>query len=169
MVGTYYGDQSRVVLCEAVTAGTQHTTKAADSGSIVYIKCAEPEIGVSFDSKIKNQSFGKSRLTPDVKYKQSFNCSDGIILSHNVPDVKKWLMDRYIAKAGIYLLVAVPLSTGTPEAYPDGTGTNIHLVGWYNASQTEVFYLKGHLGNVKFKITKGRVYHISFDFKECWA
>lgn len=169
MGGTYYGDQARIVLCEAISAGTQHTTKAADSGTIVYIKCEEPEIGVDFDSKIKNSGFGKSRLTQDLKYKQYANITDGIILSHQASDVKKWLMDRYIAKAAIYLLIALPLATGTPEAYPDGTGTNIHLVSWYNSTQSEVFYLKGYLGKLKIKLRKGRVYHISFDFKECWA
>lgn len=169
MAATTYGDQARIVLCQTVTAGTEHTTTYTDSGTVVFIKCEEPEIDISFDSKIKYTSGGKSRITPDLKYKQSFTCQDGILLTANVNGVKEWLMDRYIAKSAINLLAAIPLATGTPEAYPDGTGTNIHLLSWYNSSQSKVWYLKGFLEKLKIKLSKGRVYRISFKFVECWS
>jgi len=168
MAATVYGDYARIVLCSAVTAGTAQSTKAADSGFNCYIKCEEPEIGVDFSSKIKIVPFNKNRLAPDVKFQEWCNINDGIILSHNASNVKEAIMDAYIAKTQIYLLVAMPAATGTPAAYPDGTGTNLILTSWYTNALAKVYYLKGVLGKLKIKLRKGRVYHISFDFKGVW-
>jgi hypothetical protein len=123
---------------------------------------------VDFSSKATVKAFNKTRLTPDVKFQEWCNVSDAIILSHNASDVKEFIMDAYIAKTQIYLLLALPLASGTPEAYPDGTGTNIHLVSWYTSALAKVYYLKGILDKLKIKCGKGRVYRMSFGFKGVW-
>lgn len=153
------GYASHIILCQGTSgSGTSVTYDSALTS--VYIKCPEPEFEISFDSKIKNNGFGKSRLTPDLKYKQSLACQNALLISTNVNTVTEWLMARYIAKTAIYLLCELPDAAGT---------ATYSKKSWYTDTQTKVYYLKGHLDKLRIKMTKGRVYKISFTFKECWA
>jgi hypothetical protein len=158
MTVTPTGDASHIMLCEGIS-GSGTSVTYDNTLTSVYIKCEEPEFGIDFDSKIKNLAYGKSRLTTDLKYKQALSCTNGVILSSNVNTVTEWLMGRYIAKAAIYLLVEIP----------QATGSTYDKKSWYNDSQTKVYYCKGHVGKLKIKMTKGRVFRINFDFKECWT
>lgn len=157
MVVTPTGDISHIMLCEGVS-GSGTSVTYDNTKTSVYVKCEEPEFGIDFDSKIKNSANGKSRLTPDLKYKQSVSCSNGILLSSNMNTVTEWLMGRYIAKAPIYILVEIP----------QATGSTYDKKSFYNDSQTKVYYCKGTLDKLRVKMTKGRVFRISFTFKECW-
>lgn len=152
------GDAAHVMLCQAIT-GSGSSVTYDSSYTSVYIKCQDPEFGIDFDSKIKNNAYGKSRLTPDLKYKQSLSVSSGILLSANMNSVTEWLMSRYIAKSAIYVLVEIP----------QASGTGYDKKSWYNDTQSKVYYCKGHLGKLKIKMSKGRVFRITFDFKECWT
>jgi hypothetical protein len=153
---TPLGYTTHVFLCQAISgSGTSVTT---DGTQTVYLKSKEPEFGISFDSKIKQNAFGKTRMTPDLKYKQSVQISDSVLLSHQLNDFTEWVMDRYIAKAMIYLIIKLP------DASPATTYTP-HI--FYTKTQSKVYYLKGTLDKLKAKIANGRIVRCSFTFLEC--
>ena len=152
---TTIGDVSHIILCSAITgSGTSVSPDAA--GTILYIKSLDPEFPIEFDSKVKNSAYGKSRITPDIKYRQGFICT-GTSLTDNLNIATEFLLDRYIAKAKIYLLCELPQSGGT-----------FYKKSFYTDAQAKVYYCLGVLKNFNIRGGKGRVYKVSFSFVECW-
>lgn len=157
MAATTYGSTSaRITLSSAISGSGDSVAPAT---TITYCLAKEIDLSIDFDSKVSNNAYGKSRLTPDVKYKQGFSVQNATLVgAADVNGTTEWIMTQYIAKTPIYGIVSLPPASGS--TYVKKT--------WYNDSQTKVYYLKGVIGKLKIKVTKGRLILLSFDFKEAW-
>jgi len=149
---------SHVILCSA-TSGVDDDVTYDGAGTYQYIKSKSPKIGIKFNSKLKHRGYHKSRLTPDIKYVQSYNVRDGQFKAKDVNTITEWILDAYIAKTAIYLLV---------DFSTDG-GTTWVKKSWYTDLNAKVYYLKGILKSLDITQQEGHIWKISFKFEENWS
>ena len=149
---------SHVILCSA-TSGVDGDVTYDGSGTYQYIKAKSPKINIKFNSKNSHRGYHKSRLNPDVKYMQSYNSGDALFQAKDVNSITEWILDAYIAKTKIYLLV---------DFSTDG-GTTWVKKSWYTDLNAKVYYLKGILKNLDISQKEGHVWNISFKFEESWS
>lgn len=158
MASTIYGSTNAKITISSTISGSG-TSVAAD-GSITYCLAKEVDLGIDFDSKIVTNANHRSRVTPDVKFKQGFNVQNAILVgADDVNSTTEWIIDAYIAKTPIYAIVKLPPPTGSTYVRKS----------WYNGSNSKVYYLRGVLGKLKIKLKNGRLHWISFDFREAWG
>lgn len=157
MAATTYGStNARITLSSAISGSG---TSVAPATTITYCLAKEVDLGIDFNSKVKNDAYGKSRLTPDIRYAQWFSVQGAKLVGvADVNGTTEWLMEQYIAKTPIYGIVSLPPATGSTYA----------LKSWYTDTQAKVYYLKGVLDKLQIKVTKGRIILLTFKFKEAW-
>jgi hypothetical protein len=152
------GDSSHVVLCSATSgSGTSVTYSTTAGEHYQYIKSKESDINLDYGSKITHLPYHKSRISPELKLKQTYTVGDGKMKASDSNKVTEWITDAYFSKTKIYLLVDF------------WNGSAWTKKSWYDDSRTKVYYLKGVLKNLRIKQKKGRIWTISFVFEEVWA
>lgn len=155
---TAYGTSSHLRIGKAIS-GSGSSVVIDTSEHYTNVKAKEVEFGIDFKSKISNNAGGRSRLTPDLKWAQSFKIAGAVLLGGgDVNGTTEWISESYIAKTPIYAVIEMPPATGS--TYLKKT--------WYNDSLAKVYYLKGVLGKLSIKERQGRLLKISFDFKSAW-
>ena len=155
---TGIGDSSHVILCETLSgSGISVTYDSTDEYQ--FIKAPTPKIDIAFNSKVKHRAYHESRMTPDVKFTQSYTVQNGKLISSDANATTEWIVEKYIAKEKIYLLVDMP-----PPA-----GDVFVKKSWYNNLNAKVYYLKGFPNKLSIQQAKGRVWKISFNFGEIWS
>jgi hypothetical protein len=158
MATTTYGSTNARITLSSATSGSGDSI--TPDTIITYILAKEVDLNIDFDSKVTNTATHKSRVTPDVKFKQGFSVSNATLVgAADVNGTTEWITSAYIAKTPIYAIVKLPPASGSTYVWKS----------WYNASNTKVYYLKGVLGKLKLKVTQGRLIKISCDFKEAWG
>ena len=156
-MATAIGNESHVILCSEISGtGTAVTYSNASGEYYQYIKTKEPELNIDFKSKVAHSPYHKSWQSPVVKYIQSYAVTQGKFQAKDVNSITEWIIEKYIAKEKIYLLVDF------------WNGSAWVKKSWYNSSNTKVYYCKGILTNLKIKQKSGQIWFISFGFEEVW-
>ena len=154
---TAYGTSSHLRIGKAIS-GSGSSVVIDTSEHYTNIKAKEVEFGIDFKSKVSNNAGGRSRLTPDLKWRQTFKVANAVLVGgSDVNGTTEWIMEQYIAKSPIYAVIEMPPATGS--TYLKKT--------WYDTT-TKMYYLKGVLGSLRIKEKQGRLLRITLDFKEAW-
>ena len=150
------GKESHVVLCETLSGTDDEVTYDAGD-SFIFVKAKTPKIRLKFNSKNKHNAYHKSRLSPTVKFVQSYNVSVGKMEAKDTNTITEWITESYFNKKKIYLLVDFPNSDG-----------DFVKKSWYDDTGTKLYYLKGILKFLDITQIEGRVWKIALQFEESW-
>lgn len=148
------GTETKIQIATAIT-GTGVNVEA--SGTWINISAPTPKISLKLNSKISNNAFHKSRISPDLKYVQSYSTSAGQYKAELTNDMYEMILDAYIAKNRLYLLVDMP----------DGSG-GWEKKSWYDGGNLKVYYLKGFPVTLDITQKEGKIWNIAFKFSEVW-
>lgn len=153
---TTIGTTSHISISTGIT-GSGTSVVPDTSGTILYIKALESSLEFDDNSKVTYSAGGKSRQTPDIKYKQSAKI-DGQVLTDNINDCRTMISDSKKNKTRLYLILEAQKLDAT-----------YYKINWINSSQATVYYLKGIVKNYSLKTGKNGFWKINIRFDECWT